>query len=261
MIKISHETPLCLLKESLNFNSYQYSLPHLLESNEEYRNHFIKCKELGIEIYLDNSLHELGSAMSDDILLKWIEILEPSNFFIPDVWENFNQSIINAKKWSNIDLPKNVTKVPVIQANLLHEANISYNIYRDLGYEKIAFTYGSSYYNKIFNHPNKSLNSALGRVSVINSLYNNKIIQNSHRVHLLGTFSPFEFALLKDYKFIESIDTSNPIMAAIEGTQYPPTCIIDKPKVNMNEVFFIEKDKINMTLLNHNIKTFKKLLI
>ena len=81
MIKISHETPKCLLSHSINFNDFQYALPHLLESDEEYRNHFLKCKQNNIEIYLDNSLHELGYSIDDDILFKWIKILEPSTFF------------------------------------------------------------------------------------------------------------------------------------------------------------------------------------
>ena len=56
-IKVSHEVPFCLLTKSLEFNDYQYALPHLLESNEEYRNHFIECKKNNIEIYLENRLH------------------------------------------------------------------------------------------------------------------------------------------------------------------------------------------------------------
>jgi hypothetical protein len=108
---ISHEVPFCLLEESLSFCDYQYALPHLLESNEEYRNHFLKCKEQGIEIYLDNSLHELGYSMNDDILLKWIEILQPTTFFIPDVWEDTSRSIVNARRWANIKVPKQYHKM------------------------------------------------------------------------------------------------------------------------------------------------------
>ena len=40
MIKISHETPLCLLKDSLNFNDYDYCLPHLLDEEEGYEEFF-----------------------------------------------------------------------------------------------------------------------------------------------------------------------------------------------------------------------------
>jgi hypothetical protein len=35
-MKVSHEVPLCLLEESLQFNDMDYCLPHLLDQNEEY---------------------------------------------------------------------------------------------------------------------------------------------------------------------------------------------------------------------------------
>ena len=37
-MKVSHEVPLCLLEESLQFNDYDYCLPHLLDQHEEYKN-------------------------------------------------------------------------------------------------------------------------------------------------------------------------------------------------------------------------------
>ena len=35
-VKISHEVPFCLLSKSLEFNDYDYCLPHLLDKNEEH---------------------------------------------------------------------------------------------------------------------------------------------------------------------------------------------------------------------------------
>lgn len=260
MIKVSHEVPLCLLEESLSFNDYDYALPHLLESNEEYRNFFLKSKENRREIYLDNSLHELGYAMNNKILLKWIEILEPSNFFVPDVWENKNQSIVKAREWSKFELSESVTKVAVVQAKSIGEAILCAKTYVDLGYKKIAFSYGANYYNEVFPHPNKSIGKALGRIHVLSEIQKLQILNPSHRIHLLGTASPFEFALYKDIKGIESIDTSNPIMAAIENISYNNVGTHNKPQANLNNYFDIDKEKINMSLLNHNVNIFKQLL-
>jgi hypothetical protein len=39
------------------------------------------------------------------------------------------------------------------------------------------------------------------------------VLTKFDRVHLLGTASPIEFGMYKNIEFIESIDTSNPIMA------------------------------------------------
>jgi hypothetical protein len=258
-MKISHEVPLRLLKISKDFNDYQYTLVHLLEQDETYRNHFIECKKEGIPIYLDNSLHELGTAIGGDILIKWINILEPECVFIPDVWQDTNASIVNAKQWSKVDLPENVTKVAVVQAKNITNAGICYQTYKDLGYKKIAFSYGADYYKDLFPHPNKDMAQALGRVYTISTLYKKDIIQSTDKIHLLGTACPFEFSLYKDMPFIESIDTSNPIMATLDGTIYNHLGIHSKPKSNMNEHFYT--DKINYELLEHNIKAFKNIII
>jgi hypothetical protein len=259
-IKISHEVPLCLLEESLTFCDYQYALPHLLESNETYRLHFLRCKNKGVEIYMDNSLHELGHSMDADVLLKWIDILEPSNFFIPDVWEDCTASMVNAKYWSKIQLPKNTTKVAVVQAKSINEAIRCTQTYIDLGYEKIAYSYGASYYNDIYPHINKDLGKALGRLKMISTLYSNGVLLPTSRVHLLGTACPIEFSLYKGIKCIESVDTSNPIMAAVDGIKYNNLGTHSKPKSNMNSCSNIDYKDINMELLNHNVETFKNII-
>jgi len=258
-IKVSHECPLCLLEKSLEFNQYDYALPHLLETNEQYRNFFLKSRDLGREIYLDNSLHELGSSMNDEVLIKWISILKPSNFFVPDVWEDGVLTLVNAKRWASIELPKETTKVAIIQATSLEEAMINYSILKNQGYEKIAFSYGNSYYNKISSHPNKDIGKALGRAQVIITLYKEGIIGDKDRIHLLGAACPFEFGLYKDFSFIESIDTSNPIMSTIDGISYKHG-FHNKPKANLNNSFEIDKSQISMNLLMWNVNSFKKFL-
>jgi hypothetical protein len=258
-VKISHETPFCLLEKSLEFNDYQYALVHLLESNEEYRNHFLKCKEKGIEIYLDNSLHELGYAMDNQTLLKWIDILRPSNFFIPDVWEDYTASVRNAQFWSQIELPEGVMKVAVVQAKSLHEAILCVQAYKDFGYQKIAFSYGASYYHELCPHPNVDFGKAVGRFMVLSTIYGSNILTKEDRVHLLGTASPIEFGMYKNIQCVESIDTSNPIMAALDHKPYYQLGLSTKPTANMNKYQDISLDFINMEILEHNINMFKKI--
>ena len=258
-VKISHETPFCLLEKSLEFNDYQYALPHLLESNEEYRNHFLKCKEMGVEIYLDNSLHELGYAMDADTLLKWVNILEPSNFFIPDVWEDYAASIRNAKQWATVEMPTNTTKVAVVQAKSTYTAGLCVQAYRDLGYKKIAFSYGAEYYHEMCPHPNKDLGKAIGRFMVLSTFQNNKTLLPNDRVHLLGTASPIEFGMYKNMPFIESIDTSNPIMAAIGEMPYTKMGLYMKPIANMNKYQDISKEFVNEDIVEYNVEMFRKI--
>ena len=257
-MKISHEVPICLLEDSLDFNDYQYCLPHLLDKDEDYKDFFYNVKQKGVYNIMDNSLHELGVAYGEDRLLYWIDELKPNEFIVPDVWQDTNASIVNARKWAQINLPKEVTKVAVVQAQNFLDAVICYQTYKDLGYKKIAFSYGAEYYLDHSNHPNENLAKALGRIEVIGRMYHMGLISDKDKVHLLGCQVPQEFSWYKDMPFIETIDTSNPIMATLDGIQYGRNGLTEKPKSNMNDNFYTTE--IDYNLLDWNLRMFRKLL-
>jgi len=257
MIKYSHEVPLCLLEDSRKFNTYDYCLPHLLDENQDYLEFFRKSKKDGRYIIMDNSLHELGKAYDSYRLLHWINELKPNEFIIPDVWEDMEGSIKNAKTWLNYKLPEGVEKVVVVQATTLHEAFECTKIYKELGYKKICYSYGASYYNDIIPHPNKDLGKALGRLFVISILYNQGVLTENDRIHLLGCAVPQEFGWYEDIKCIESIDTSNPVMATLENVKYTDAGLTKKPKANMNDHFDMMYDEVDYDLLDYNLEKFK----
>jgi hypothetical protein len=256
-VKISHEVPFCLLEKSREFNDFDYLLPHLMDENEEYRNFFYKSKEMGRYIVMDNSLHELGEAYNTERLLYWVNEIKPNEFIVPDVWEDYTASVVNARQWSKVELPEGVLKVAVVQAKDLHEATLCTRTYKDLGYKKIAYSYGASYYNDLCPHPNQDLGKAIGRFVAISTLYKNKTLSDFDRVHLLGTASPIEFGMYSNFKFIESIDTSNPIMAAIGEMPYTKMGLHKKPTANMNKYQDISIDRINEDLVEWNVEMFK----
>jgi len=258
-VKISHEVPFCLLTKSREFNDYDYCLPHLMDEYKEYEDFFTISKSMGRYIVMDNSLHELGEAYNTERLMYWVNTIKPNEFIVPDVWENYNESARNAKAWASVELPEGVMKVAVVQAKSLHEASLCVKLYRDLGYQKIAFSYGASYYNDLAPHPNKDFGKAIGRFYAINKMYQDKTLLNSDRVHLLGTASPIEFGLYLNMKFIESIDTSNPIMAGIEKQTYNNLGLSIKPKANMNAFQNINKNNIETKLIEYNVRKFREI--
>jgi len=258
-VKISHEVPFCLLEKSKKFNDYDYCLPHLMDQNEEYKNFFYESKKQGRYIVMDNSLHELGEAYNTDRLLHWIREIKPDEFIVPDVWENYSESVRNAKLWSQIELPEGVTKVAVVQAKTQHYAALCTQMYKDLGYKKIAYSYGASYYNDICPHPNKDFGKAIGRYMVINNLMKDGILSPKDRVHLLGTASPIEFGLYKNIECIESIDTSNPVMAGIEQKMYFDLGLPHKPEANMNNFQDIEEKDVNLEFIEFNVRKFREI--
>ena len=58
---------------------------------------------------------------------------------------------------------------------------------------------------------------------------------------------------------IESIDTSNPIMAAIGEIPYHNLGLNSKPKANMNECQDIDIKSINIDLVEYNVEQFRKI--
>jgi len=258
-IKISHEVPFCLLTKSREFNDYDYCLPHLMDENEEYRVFFLNSKNIARYIIMDNSLHELGEAYDSDRLMYWVNKLEPDEFIVPDVWEDYAASVRNAKQWATVKMPANTTKVAVVQAKNIHEAMLCTQAYKDLGYKKIAYSYGASYYNDICPHPNKDLGKAIGRYMVIYDLYKQNILTKFDRVHLLGTASPIEFGMYKNIECIESIDTSNPIMAAIGEMPYTKMGLHMKPLANMNKHQDMSLDFVNEDLVEYNVEMFRRI--
>ena len=259
MIKVSHEVPKCLLKASLEFNDYQYCLPHLLDQDTAYRKHFYDYKKSGGYIIMDNSLHELGEAYDHERLMFWVNELEPDEFIVPDVWMDIDATLKNAKEWIKIFYPPNTTPVAVVQSRSFKEAEECYSALKNMGYKKIAFSYGADWYMDKFHGIHVDKAKMMGRISAVKQMFHNGVIKKNDRVHLLGCSLPQEFGWYENCSYIESIDTSNPIMAALEGIEYDEFGLLTKPKANMNDYFNIDIKDVNLKLVFSNVETFKKI--
>jgi hypothetical protein len=63
--------------------------------------------------------------------------------------------------------------------------------------------------------------------------------------------------MYKNMPFIESIDTSNPIMAAIGEMPYTKMGLHLKPMANMNKHQDISKEFVNEDLVDFNVEMFR----
>ena len=250
-MKISHEVPRCLLNNSRSFNDYDYCLPHLLDKNEKYRNFFLESKEQGRYIIMDNSLHELGKAYDHERLLHWIQEIEPDEFIVPDVWMKSSQTAAQAKYWLQYKYPKKTKITAVVQGEDKQSAFMCAFLLKDLGYKKLCISYGADWYG------DTDLNKALGRINFVNELLKDKNYKDI-KLHLLGCAVPQEFGWYDNHPQIESIDTSNPIMAALEGTIYTRAGLNAKPKANMNEYFDVDPYSVKYEDVLENVKRFRE---
>ena len=257
-MKVSHEVPRCLLNNSREFNDYDYCLPHLLDKDEHYRKFFYESKKQGRYIIMDNSLHELGESYDFERLHYWIQELKPNEFIVPDVWMKHSQTAAMAKYWKQFTYPKGTTPVAVIQGEDKNAAYLCAGLLVGLGYKKLCISYGADWYNDFFPHVNEDLGKSLGRIRFVNGLLKLKQYKDI-KFHLLGCSVPQEFGWYDNHPQIESIDTSNPIFAALEKNIYSSNGLNKKPKLNMNTSFNIDGNKVNYNSVLKNIEMFRSI--
>lgn len=261
MIKIACEAPLSIMEEVRSSTDYCYALVHLFEQYPEYYNFFVESLSRGRRVILDNSIFELGTAFDSDIFASWIIELKPTEYIIPDVLENSIETTKNivlwVEKYSN--LPGK--RIGVVQGKTYSDLKSCYLTVNKFC-DKIAISFDYSYYEKIYPHKNKFISWMNGRVLFINQLLEDGILNTSKPHHLLGISLPQEalFYRHEDYSFIETWDTSNPVVHAALGIPYKSWGLEEKQKMKVIDLFHLESEKIDHTILHHNIHTFKRFL-
>ena len=99
----------------------------------------------------------------------------------------------------------------------------------------------------------------MGRLKTITNLYKNNIISNFDRVHLLGCNLPQAYLYYKDFKFIESIDTSNPVIHGLKGIRYSEGGLLHKDKEKIDEDFTRKITPKQIENILYNTKMFRKI--
>ena len=262
-MKVSHEVPIPYIIQGRSFNDYDYCLPHLLDESEEYKNYFQQSKEMGRYIIMDNSLHELGTPYTEERLWHWLNYFKPNEFIVPDYWQDKTATLVSAKKWISKYFPDEVTPVAVVQANDRSEAWECYNILKMQGYKKIAFSYGADWYydeglSTTSDENNKFVTKAHGRYNVIKEFFEKGLISKNDRIHLLGCNIPQEFSWYKDMPFIETIDTSNPVIRGLAGVKYEDWGLDNKLSHKVDK---FNGNAENWDLVLHNVNKFKEFIL
>ena len=241
-MKISHELPLSLMHYGYEWNDYDYMLPHLIDKYLQYRIYFQKASLDGRFIIMDNGLFEGVEHTTEDLIEK-INLIIPDVFIVPDAWNDSATTIRNAKEWMNnhiYKLPEGVNLMVVCQGESLGELIITYQTLLDLGYTHIAFNHSSCAYFEMYPGLDPLKAQMYGRMELIRRLVETETINKRVYHHLLGCSLPQEFMSYKDWSFIQSVDTSNPILVGAEGERYTDSGLNWKPKEKLE--FYFEKD-------------------
>lgn len=261
-IKISHESPLCLLQDSLQYNDYQYILPFFYNRFSEYKE-FME-KYLGFTI-LDNGLFE-GEVPTIQELIELINETKCDLFIVPDDWNDPIITLKNAKYWMGLKkggaLYDKTELMVVLQGKTFYEIELLYQQCIDLGYRYFAFNHSSiAYQNEIKGKDNVE-NAKNGRIKLIRRLWNKNIIKSHHYIHLLGATNIKEFEYYKNGLpgVINSVDTSNPIIKGIEEGIYNEDNFKSKSQNKMEKYFELDLDLEQRISILENIRIFKQLV-
>jgi len=259
-MKISHESPLCLLDRSRGYNDYDYALVHLFETEPTYLQFFKDSLAQGRHVLLDNSIFELGTTFDPDKYAYWIKELKPTEYIIPDVLEDTLGTMDHALDWKEkySDLPGKT--IGVVQGKSYEHLVQCYD-YLDniIGVDKIAISFDYSYYLEVCPHPNKWMGYALGRVQTLTRLLNDGVINTEKPHHLLGCALPIEFMFYrKGFEWLESLDTSNPIVHALLDFGYEPGGLDAKKSIKLIELLNTPEPSVaTMHTIRHNIQYFR----
>ncbi len=258
-MKISHESPLFLMPQSRKYNDYDYALVHLFEEIPEYYEFFKESVDQGRHVLLDNSIFELGTSFDPEKYSEWIEKLKPTEYIIPDVLEDtigtMDQALDWKEKYSN--LPGKT--IGVIQGRNYNELVQCYQYMDDtIGVDKIAISFDYSYYQEVCPHPNRWMAFTLGRVQTLTKMLTDEIINKNKPHHLLGCALPMEFFFYRDgFDWIDTIDTSSPIVHGLCDIVYEPGGVVNKQSTKLADLIHSTATPKQVEKINWNISVFK----
>lgn len=262
MIKISHESPICLLEQSLKYNSFDYALVHLLDKSPTYYNFFKQSLLQDREVLLDNSIFELGTAFDSKKYAEWVTKLLPTYYIVPDVLEQSEATMHSFMDFIEAypDLPG--LKIGAVQGKTYQEIVDCYKFMVDCA-DYVAISFDFSYYQYTGKGHSKHEKMMSGRQRLIQNLIDDGTWCWEKPVHLLGCSLPQEFGLyVKENIYnIRSLDTSNPVMAGITGLKYSGDLgLKTKPVGLLADNLDIELNSDQLNLVNYNIAAFKSII-
>jgi len=257
-MKIAHEAPLSIMNQVQRVTDYDYALVHLFKDSEQYYGFFQRALQDGREVILDNSIFELGTAFTGNEFAYWVTNLSPTWYIVPDVLDNADATINSFETFMDEFSGLPGKAIAVAQGETYNDVVRCYNYFKsDSRVEKIAFSFNHPFYQTEFSDaPTKYHAMMKGRQQMISRLIAENVIDTNKPHHLLGCGLPQEFKFYKEMHWIDSVDTSNPVMHGMYDIRYTPEGLENKESVKMHTLMEEDyTDKIG--LIYSNIATFR----
>jgi len=263
----SFESPICLLKKSLQYNDYDFILFHLLKKYPKYRNFYLNSKKFKI---LDNSAYEFfvkKEEFKEEEFIETIKEINPNVYIVPDTLMDSTNTIFKFENWIKKYPYISNKKMVVIQGKTFEDWLECYMYFYKkqeyFDYVGISFHYDFlKTIGKAFSIPDipntleKDFQYALGRKFLIKFLINYDLIMKGKPYHLLGShIGHHEFMWYKETSFIKTIDTGLPIKYGIKEIKCDK--IQEKPDIILDDFINKKLSKNQIKTIEHNINIFK----
>lgn len=191
-------------------NQYHLALAHRVLSDDIYMSYYKEKSVQGHYVILDNGACELGESIRKEDLLRAAELIQPTQIILPDKLNDAEVTIrisTDFIKFAAGHLSAKVTFMAVTQGVTRDEW---LNCYNEFSNNTKIKTIGISNTDAVY--PNHEF--YFSRVETIKFLSNQNLINKNQTIHLLGLNNSghMELDQLKQFKFIEGVDSSAPIV-------------------------------------------------
>jgi len=168
----------------------------------------------------------------------------------------------NALEWKEtyqVKTPKNSKSIGVVQGKSYEDLVNCYQYLDEvINVDKIAISFDYSYYLELCPHPNKWMSFALGRINTLTSLLNDGIINKNKPHHLLGCSIPVELFFYREgFEWIESMDTSSPIVHGLLDIVYEPGSLVNKQSIKLVDLINSVPTPDQVDKINWNLSVFR----
>ena len=259
MIKTYHEAPKSIFKQVQRMTDGDYALVNLFD-DEEYFNQFDPTVR---DVILDNGVFELGEAFDSDIFASWVEKLQPTWYIVPDVLEDGEATIDRFMEFINNykGLPGKI--IGVAQGKNYDDFVKCYQAIEPYC-DKIGISFDCSWYRGFSHSTNAWMQLANGRERTLLKMNGTGIINQNKPHHLLGVALPQEMKHYKifqrqgEFRWIDSVDTSNPVVHGLKGIAYASNGLFSKESQKLYTMINEKVTPVQMTFIEYNIWQFRR---
>lgn len=257
---ICHEMPRELEDRwGYDLNDYEYYLLHKAMADPEYCRRAVKSSLYSNKfIILDNSCYELGASLDNATLYHYYKLIQPSILIYPDVMGDSYETTIRSKLFKQAYPDTWAKSMLVIQGKTRKEMIDCY-----IEFTTAEWAQGVGMIGIPFNFawvPRAATLQTNERISILAEMVERGLIKEDVKHHLLGTWQAREFEYYRAYGWVYSVDTSNPVMAALEGAKYTENGLFAKPKATFDSTYDTKLVDIDLDLVYYNVMSFRRLV-